>query len=61
MKVAVDLVVGRLSDERTVFREDFVSRCMASELVEPIATGECVFPYLRTTEFLEVLDPQAPV
>ena len=61
MKVAVDLVVGRLSDERTVFREDLVAWRMASEFVEPIAARECVFPYLRTTESLEVLDPQFSV
>ena len=61
MKVAVDLVVGSLSDERTVFRENLVAWRMASEFVEPIAARECVFPYFRTTESLEVLDPQASV
>ena len=59
--MAVDLVVGSLPDERTVFRENLVSRCVASEFVEPIAAGECVFPYFRTTESLEFLDPQFSV
>jgi len=61
VKVPVDLVVGSLSDERTVFRENLVSRSVASEFVEPIAAGECVFPYFRTTESLEFLDPQFSV
>ena len=59
--MTVDLVVGSLSDERTVFRENLVFWSMASELVEPIASSECVFPYFRTSELLEVLDPQLSV
>ena len=59
--MSVDLVVGSLSDERTVFRENFVFWSMASEFVEPIASSECVFPYFRTMEFLEVLYPQFSV
>ncbi len=59
--MAVDLVVGSLSDERTVFRENLVSWRVASEFVEPIAASECLLPYFRTTEFLEVLDPQFSV
>ena len=61
VKVAVDLVVGSLSDERTVYRENLLRRLVAGELVEPIASSECVFPYLRTSELLEVLDPQCSV
>ena len=59
--MTVDLVVGSLSDERTVFRENLVSWSMASEFVEPIASSECVFPYFRTSELLEVLNPQFSV
>ena len=59
--MTVDLVVGSLSDERTVFRENLVSWRVASEFVEPIAASECLLPYFRTTEFLEVLDPQFSV
>jgi len=59
--VAVDLVVGSLSDERTVFREDLLRRLVASEFVEPIASSKGIFPYLRTSEFLEVLNPQLSI
>ena len=56
--MAVDLVVGSLSDERTVFRENLLRRLVAGELVEPIASSKGIFPYFRTSEFLEVLNPQ---
>ena len=59
--MAVDLVVGSLSDERTVFRENLLRRLVAGELVEPIASSKGIFPYFRTSEFLEVLDPQLSV
>ena len=61
----VDLVVGHLSYEsrflgsvtQLTFRENLVAWFVAGEFVEPIATAECLFPYFRTTEFLEVLYP----
>ncbi len=59
--MAVELVVGGLSDEGPVLRENLVVLGVAGEFVEPIAAGECVFPYFRTTESLEVLDPHVPV
>ncbi len=59
--MAVELVVGGLSDEGPVFRENLVVFGVAGKFVEPIAACECVFPYFRTTESLEVLDPHVPV
>jgi len=59
--MAVDLVVRDLSDERPVFRENLVVWFVAGEFIEPIATAECLLPYFRTTEFLEILNPHIPV
>ena len=59
--MTVDLVVGDLSDERPVFRENLVVWFVAGEFIEPIATPECLLPYFRTTEFLEILNPHIPV
>ncbi len=54
MEVAVQFTFSHLSDERAIRGEDLVVRGVASEFVEPIATGECFFPYLPPAELLEV-------
>ena len=61
MEVAVQFTFSHLSDERAIFGEDLVALGVAGIFVEPIATGECVFPYLPPAEFLEVLNPRLTV
>ncbi len=51
----------RLTDERAIFGENLVARGVASEFVEPIASGECVFPYFLPAELLEVRHPHLTV
>ena len=61
MEVAVQFTFSHLSDERAIGGEDLVARGVASEFVEPIATGECFFPYLPPAELLEVRNPYLTV
>ena len=61
VEVAVQFMFRHLTDERAIRGEDLVARGVASEFVEPIATGECLFPYLPPAELLEVRYPNLTV